>query len=157
MTVTTLVVDGLDVMPAADQAAITDTVTALLTGFATRDARHLDGIYTADADWVNAFGSVKRGNRQIVGYLSGLFTDQNFNDGTLVDGPHNALKRVTDDVVVVSTHLQVSGQGLVDGGAIELRDNHSVHILHKQPDGSWRIASEIFSDSRSDHSYINHS
>jgi hypothetical protein len=97
------------------------------------------------------------GNREIVEYLRGLFTDQNFNDGQLVDGPHTRIKRLSDHIVVASTHLQVAGQGLVDGGTIGLRDNHSVHILQKQADNSWKITSEMFSDSNTDKSYVNHS
>jgi len=37
----------------------------------------LTGVYSDDADWVNAFGSVKRGNLEIVNYLRGLFADDN--------------------------------------------------------------------------------
>jgi hypothetical protein len=53
--------DSLDLssLPQADQDAIGTTLIALLTGFRARDADKLDGIYGADADWVNAFGSVK--------------------------------------------------------------------------------------------------
>jgi uncharacterized protein (TIGR02246 family) len=150
-------IEGLDAVAFDDQPAITATLAALLSGFAARNADQLDGIYTDDADWVNAFGSVKRGNREIVDYLRGLFTDENFNDGQLVNGPHTSIKRLSDDIVVASTHLQVAGQGLVDGGTIDLRDNHSVHILQRQADGAWQIASEMFSDSNTDQSYVNHS
>ena len=45
----------------------------------------------------------------------------------------------------------------IGGGVIGLRDNHSVHILQKQPNGQWQIISEMFSDARQDLSYINHS
>ncbi|WP_156374187.1 hypothetical protein [Cellulomonas sp. Leaf334] len=43
------------------------------------------------------------------------------------------------------------------GGAIPLRDNHSLHVLRRQTDGSWLIVSEMYSDSRTDHSYAHHS
>jgi hypothetical protein len=39
-------------------------MSALLTGFATRNAAALEGVYSSDADWVNAFwsfGSPDRG------------------------------------------------------------------------------------------------
>ena len=43
-------------------------------------------MYSDDADWVNAFGTVKRGSKEIVDYLRGLFADDNFNRGE-PDGP----------------------------------------------------------------------
>jgi len=148
---------GLDELPAKDQIAIGTTLTRLLGGFSRRNADLLKGVYSDDADWVNAFGSEKKGGPEIIDYLRGLFADQNFDNGQLVAAPHSVLRRITDDVVTVSTHLQISGQGLVGGGAIPLRDNHSLRILHKQPDGSWLIVSEMYSASRTDQTYVNHS
>ena len=112
-------------VPEPDQAEIVTTLGALFTGFAQRNADLLTDVYTADADWVNAFGSVKNGGPEIVGYLRGLFADQNFSDGQFAAPPRSVLRVVTDEVVIVSTHLQVAGQGLVGGGAIALRDNRS--------------------------------
>jgi uncharacterized protein (TIGR02246 family) len=156
-TAAQLSIEGLGAVPGPDQAGITATIGALLAGFQQRDAGLLTGVYTDDADWVNAFGSVKKGSAEIIAYLRGLFADQNFDDGQLAAPPTSTLRRVTDDVVIISTHLQVTGQGLVGGGTIALRDNHSLHILQKQPSGQWQIISEMFSDARPDHSYINHS
>ena len=150
-------IEGLDAVPVPDQAGITATIGTLLAGFQRRDAGLLTGVYTGDADWVNAFGSVKRGSAEIIAYLRGLFADQNFNDGRLAAPPASVLRPVTESVVIISTHLQVTGQGLVGGGVIGLRDNHSVHILQKQPSGQWQIISEMFSDARQDLSYISHS
>ena len=148
---------GLAGLPAPDQAAIAATLGRLTRGFTERNADLLDGIYSDDADWVNAFGSVKKGNAEIVAYLHGLFSDANFNAGQLVAPPTSRLQKVTDDVVVLSTALQVTGQLLVGGQEIALRDNHSVHVLARRGGGQWLIVSEIYSDSRTDQSYIHHS
>lgn len=154
---TTPALPGLAALPAPDQAAIAATLGRLMRGFAERNADLLEGIYTNNADWVNAFGSVKHGNAEIVEYLRGLFGDANFDAGQLVAPPTSRLQKVTDDVVVVSTALQVAGQLLVDGAEIALRDNHSLHVMARQKDGRWLIVSEMYSDSRTDQSYINHS
>jgi len=58
-----------------DQQAIGKTLLTLLTGFRNRDAEALRAVYSDDADWVNAFGTVKRGRDDIVEYLRGLFAD----------------------------------------------------------------------------------
>lgn len=153
---THLSIAGLDTMSLDEQGAIQAMVEALLAGFAQRNVALLENVYTEDADWVNAFGSVKKGRVAILDYLRGLFADANFNAGELVSAPTNTLRRLADGIVVISTHLRIRGQGLVGGGAIALRDNHSLHILQKRPGGDWRVVSEMFMDVRTDVSYINH-
>ena len=140
-------------LPQADQDAIGATLIALLTGFRERDAEKLVGIYSADADWVNAFGSVKKGGAEIVKYLRGLFSDDNFNAGTLKAPPTTNIRVVTPDVVLVSAHLQVEGQKLVDGGEIEVRDNFSLRVLQRQSDGAWLIVSEMYNDANRERTY----
>ncbi|MEO6116404.1 MAG: SgcJ/EcaC family oxidoreductase [Pseudolysinimonas sp.] len=149
--------EGLSAFPETDRASILSILTNLFVGFQQRNADLLAGVYTPDADWVNAFGSVKKGSAEVIDYLRGLFDDENFNDGQLVAPPHSTIRQLSDDCAVVSTHLQVSGQGLIGGGAIALRDNHSLHILQKQPDGRWQVVSDMYMDARSDRSYAGHS
>jgi uncharacterized protein (TIGR02246 family) len=149
--------NDLSSLPQADQDAIAVTLISLLTGFRERDAQKLVGIYTSDADWVNAFGSVKKGGDEIVEYLRGLFSDDNFNAGALKAPPETSVKVLTPEVVLVSAHLQVEGQKLVGGGEIEVRDNHSLRVLHRQADGSWLIASEMYNDANREQTYEGHS
>jgi uncharacterized protein (TIGR02246 family) len=140
-------------LPQADQEAIGRTLLALQSGFRERDAEQLTVVYAADADWVNAFGTVKRGAAEIVQYLRGLFADDNFNAGTLSGPPTIAIRVLTDDVVLVSAHLQVEGQGVVGGGEIEMRDNYSLRVLQRQQDGAWLIVSEMFNDANRERTY----
>ena len=147
------ILSGLDAFPAADQAAIATTLGALLTGFMERNADALAAVYSDDADWVNAFGTTKKGGPEIVEYLRGLVADANFDQGKLAAPPESTLRRLTDDVITVSTHLRVEGQGLVGGGEIAVRDNHSLRIVQRQPDGHWLIVSEMYMDARTDATY----
>ncbi|WP_163645911.1 YybH family protein [Mycobacterium conspicuum] len=82
-------------LPAADQEAIGKTLLTLLKAFDDRDADALLTVYSDDADWVNAFGTVKRGRRDIVEYLRGLFVDDNFNRGELAGPPETSFKVLT--------------------------------------------------------------
>jgi uncharacterized protein (TIGR02246 family) len=152
-----LALDELTRLPGADQNAIATTLINLMAGFTARDADQLRDVYTDDADWVNAFGSVKRGADEIVGYLRGLFADANFNAGTLAGPPVTTIRVLSEDVVLVSTHLVVTGQLLLDGQPITERDNHSLRVLRRQSDGSWKIVSEMYNDANRERSYINHS
>ena len=140
-------------LPQADQDAIGATLISLMTGFRERDAEKLIGIYSSDADWVNAFGTVKRGGEEIVHYLRGLFSDDNFNAGTLKAPPETSIRVLTPEVVLVSAHLQVEGQKLVGGGDIEVRDNHSLRVLQRQGDGTWLIVSEMYNDANREQTY----
>ncbi len=64
---------------------------------------------------------------------------------------------LTRDVVLVSAHLRVQGQKLVGGGVIEMLDNHSLRVLHRQDDGSLLIVSEIYNDANRERTYEGHS
>jgi hypothetical protein len=97
------------------------------------------------------------GSSQIVEYLRGLFADANFDAGQPVAPPEARLRRLTDDVVIVSTHAKIRGQGLAGGGEITLRDNHALHVLQRQPDARWVVVSELFMDARTDQTYVSDS
>jgi uncharacterized protein (TIGR02246 family) len=77
-------------LPPADQEAIGKTLLTLVKAFDDRDAEPRRGVYSDDADWVNAFGTVKRGSDDIVEYLTGLFADANFNRGELAGPPETS-------------------------------------------------------------------
>jgi uncharacterized protein (TIGR02246 family) len=141
-------------LPQADQDAITTTLLSLSSGFQARDVNQLTDVYSVDADWVNAFGTVKRGGAQILGYLRGLFADENFNAGILEAPPEVAIRVLTPEVVLVSVHLRVAGQKLAGGGEIPERDNRSLRVLHRRPDGTWPIVSEMYNDANREASYL---
>jgi hypothetical protein len=57
---------------------------------------------------------------------------------------------LTPEVVLVSAHLQVKGQGLIGGGTLD-RDNSSLRAL--QADVTWLIVSKIFQNGNTETSY----
>lgn len=124
-----------------------------MAGFHTRDVGKLAGVYSADADWVNAFGTVKKGSEEILAYLNGLFADDNFNAGRVAAPPELAIRVLTPDIVLASAHLKVEGQKLIGGGEIEERDNRSLRVLQRRPDGTWPIVAEMYNDANPESSY----
>jgi len=136
-------------LPPDDQQAIGKTLLTLLASFRNRDAEALHAVYSDDADWVKPFGTVKRGREAIVGYLTGLFADDNFNRGQPEGPPETSFRVLTPEVVLVSAHLRIKGQGVVGGGTLD-RDNFSLRALQRQADGSWLIVSEMFQDANTE-------
>ena len=57
-------IEGIETLAATDRDQVLTTLGALFGGFAARDADMLAGVYSDDADWVNAFGSMKKGSPQ---------------------------------------------------------------------------------------------
>jgi hypothetical protein len=49
--------------------------------------------------------------------------------------------------------MRILDQGLASGGTIPERDNHSLRLLVKQPDGRWLIVTELYMDARTDATY----
>ena len=93
-----------------------------------------------------------RGRAEIVDYLRGLFADDNFNRGETEGPPETSFRALTPEVVLVSAHLRIKGQGLVGGGTLD-RDNFSLRALQRQADGSWLIVSEMFQDANTETTY----
>jgi ketosteroid isomerase-like protein len=87
-----------------------------------------------------------------VAYLRGLFADDNFNRGEPEGPPETSFRVLTPEVVLVSAHLRIKGQGLVGGGTLD-RDNFSLRALQRQADGSWLIVSEMFQDANTETTY----
>jgi len=139
-------------LPPHDQQAIGKTLLTMLKGFGDREAEALHAVYSDDADWVNAFGTVKRGSKEIVDYLRGLFADDNFKRGEPEGPPETSFRVLTPEVVLASAHLRIKGQGVVGGGTLD-RDNFSLRALQRQPDGSWLIVSEMFQDANTETTY----
>ncbi|WP_022728017.1 YybH family protein [Fodinicurvata sediminis] len=132
----------------SDEKAIETTMGNLLEGFRRRDADILKEVYSEDADWTNAFGRTLKGRDAIVDYLRELFADSNFSDGEMKGAPEVDVRQVSENVVLVKTYMEVTGQKTVDGGTLPTRRNHSLKVLKRQYDGSWRIVSEIYMDAR---------
>lgn len=81
-----------------------------------------------------------------------MFADDNFNRGELAGPPETSFKVLTPEVVLVSAHLKVKGQGLIGGGTLD-RDNYSLRALQRQTDGIWLIVSEMFQDANTETTY----
>lgn len=122
--------------------------------FAARDAEAMRGIYAEDADWTNAFGRSLSGRDAIVAYLGELFADPNFSDGEMLGEPQVSVRSVGDDAVAVKIYTRIKGQKTVDGDTLPVRHNHSLKLIGRQDDGSWKIVSEMYMDARQETTHV---
>ncbi|MFC7241272.1 YybH family protein [Catellatospora aurea] len=134
---------------ARDEEAIGAVLTRLAQAFAGLSADGVAELYTADADWTNAFGTSRTGGAQIAAYLADLFADPHFAAGRPLGPPQVELRRPTADVAVVKTYLEREGQQRADGSTMPVRRDFSLKVLVREPDG-WKIASDMYMDARDD-------
>jgi ketosteroid isomerase-like protein len=131
-----------------DVEAIGTTLTRLAEGFARRDVSVLEGVYSEDADWTNAFGTTLKGSTAILEYLARLFADPRFGAGRLRGAPEFEIIPVSEDVVVARTYVEIEDQETVGGEAIPLRRNFSLKVLRREAAGRWPIIAEMYMDAR---------
>jgi len=109
---------GFSDLPTDDQQAIGKTLLTLLASFRNRDAEALHAVYSDDADWVNAFGTVKRGRDEIVDYLAekwrGIKVGDPMEEGTDVGPLANARAVARTEGFVASA--KADGAKVVVGG-----------------------------------------
>ncbi len=137
-----------------DEAEIGKVLEKLYQGFAERDAEGMREVYVEDADWTNAFGRTLKGRDAIVDYLKELFADPNFAQGKLVKAPEVSIRPVGADTAAAKVYTEIAGQRTTDGGTLPVRRNHSLKLIGRQRDGSWKIISEIYMDARDEVTHI---
>ncbi|MEV4410794.1 SgcJ/EcaC family oxidoreductase [Catellatospora sp. NPDC049609] len=132
-----------------DEEAIGAVMVRLARAFAGLSADGVADLYTADADWTNAFGTTRTGGAQIAAYLTELFADPHFAAGRPLGPPRADIRFLTPDVAVVKSYLERAGQQTADGATMAVRRNFSLKVFVRRP-GGWRIASDMYMDARDD-------
>lgn len=132
-----------------DQEAVGEVMARLARAFGALSADGVAELYTADADWTNAFGTTRHGGAQIEDYLAELFADRHFAAGRPSGPPQLGMRFLGPDVAVVKTYVEREGQQTADGATMPVRRNFSLKVLSRGPDG-WRIASDMYMDARDD-------
>lgn len=145
--------DGTSNQAQKDRKAINQLMEQFYKGFSEKDAEMLDGLYTDDADWTNAFGHEETGNDAIIKYLQGLFADSSFAAGKIISPPDITVLPINEDAVMVKTFVKIKGQETVKGKVLPVRHNYSMKVLARQPDGAWLIMADMYMDARSEVTY----
>jgi uncharacterized protein (TIGR02246 family) len=130
--------------PAGDEAAVKNVVDHWRQAWERFDGSALQGDYTEDADWLNAFGIRKKGSAEIVAFVSEVVRRPG------VQGRHTPwgeihVRFVRPDVALAYRDYQTLGHKMLDGKELPERRTHATWTLIKDG-GKWRIASHVISD-----------
>ena len=135
-----------------DQQAVGEVLMRLARAFGELDPSGIESLYSADADWTNAYGTSRKGGAEIAAYLTGLFADSHFAAGRPLGPPQASMRFPVPDIAIVKTFLERAGQQTTEGVVMPVRLNDSLKVLQRQADG-WRIISDIYMDARDDSTY----
>lgn len=112
----------------SDVDAIAATVRRLQRALATCETDGLEDLYCVDADGINALGAVGKGGTAIAAHLREQFAAGDCATDRPADPPRVTIRRLGNDVVVVVTRAP---------------GHCSLHVLRRDPAGSWLIVSEM--------------
>jgi uncharacterized protein (TIGR02246 family) len=127
----------------AIRALMMDTARAWAAGDATGVARH----YTSDAEWMNAFGDIRRGSDAIEDYLAWLFAgeDEGQGEADQAGGQMISLRYLGDDVAILHFMTKSTRSGALEGA--DVRHVHATSVLAKI-NGEWKTVHEHIADVR---------
>ncbi|MEM8983097.1 MAG: SgcJ/EcaC family oxidoreductase [Pseudomonadota bacterium] len=135
--------------PASDEDmdAIREVLRGTGRGWGQGDAEMVASGYSDDAEWMNAFGQIRRSSAAIRDYLTELFSAQ--DDAMAEFEEQNAasisLRFIGDNVAIYHGVTRSTRMGALEGA--DLRRVHNTTVLEKR-DGQWLIVHEHISDAR---------
>ncbi|MEM1381720.1 MAG: SgcJ/EcaC family oxidoreductase [Pseudomonadota bacterium] len=130
-----------------DRRAISTLLTMTGQAWAEGDAKMFAKGYADDAEWMNAFGQIRRSASSIEAYLTELFAEA--PDGLGEDEAANfvpiSMRYVGDNVAIVHFATTSVRAGVLPGA--DERRVHTTVVMEKRDDG-WTIVHEHISDAR---------
>ena len=112
--------------------------------FDSGDAGPIADDYTGDAEWINAFGRVRRGGPAIAAHLQEGFRRGLWAAAAWTSSPPE-IRFVRPDVAVQHDLRVTRGQRTPTGGAYPERRTHHQRVLSKDG-GRWRVVAHLTSD-----------
>ena len=131
----------------ADFDAIRELLATSGAAWGQGDAETFASFYSDDAEWMNAFGQVRRGSDAIKVYLSDLFEDQDEEMAEFEEqsGASISLRFIGDNVAIFHGVTSSTRMGALEGA--EERRVHNTSVMEKRGD-TWVIVHEHISDAR---------
>ncbi|RPH67658.1 MAG: SgcJ/EcaC family oxidoreductase [Myxococcaceae bacterium] len=129
-----------------DRSAVEALIESWNEGWRTKDAELAARGYSADADWINAFGMSERGREAITRRLREVFALP-FVMGARSRVVKQEVRFVSAAVAVVITQVEREGQRTPSGEQLGVRRTSHQRVVVKEA-GQWRVVSHLISDAR---------
>lgn len=147
-----LTLAGCALMPNAsagddDAKAIAAVIDTWNHGWAVKDAKLAASGYSGDADWTNAFGMSAKGRGDIEKVLAHVFGLPFVMAATQSQVKEQNIRFVNQQVALVRTVVERTGQKAPDGQPLGVRHTHHLRVFSKTEEG-WTIVSHLISDAR---------
>ena len=130
----------------AAETAIRQAIADWDTGWRTFNADIVSQDYADDADWINAFGEVRKGRAQIHAYLAHGFASPEWLSRHSTPSTVS-IRFVSPDIAVVSSSRQTVGQKSASGQPYPTRKTHDLRVFVHQ-NGRWEIVSHEIMDEK---------
>jgi uncharacterized protein (TIGR02246 family) len=131
-----------DAFNAKDEAAIRQVIGHWDKMWHGGDVREVTNDYTDDAEWMNAFGTYRKGGSAILSFFAPF---GKMNRNTTVT--ELRIRYVRPDVAAVWESYETVDQRTAGGAVYPPRKTHSLRILTKT-DGRWLIISHLIMDEK---------
>ena len=137
----------IDSLTHNDTIAVLEVINRRSEAMSRRDANLHRQNYAPDAQWLNAFGIMRKSRDSIVKFLAGLYADPGFQEvkSTRQDPPE--LTFIRSDVALVHQYMELEGQWINDV-ALPKRKIHTSFVLTKE-EGKWLIRYQVIMDEKS--------
>ncbi|MEE4211457.1 MAG: SgcJ/EcaC family oxidoreductase [Parvularcula sp.] len=130
-----------------DAAAVRRVLGILGQGWGAGDAEMVSSVYSDNAEWMNAFGQIRRGSAAIEEYLADLWDGEadDVAEGEQRDEQPISLRYLGDDVAIYHGVTKSRRAGALEGAGD--RRVHSTFVLEKV-EGEWMVVHHHISDAR---------
>jgi uncharacterized protein (TIGR02246 family) len=115
-------------------------------GWEADDAAKAAQDYAEDATWINAFGVERTGRNEIEEFLAMIFKRESLKNRE-ISNLKREIKFLTDNVAIVFTYAEITGQLNPDGEPLATRKNNQLRVL-VHADGQWQIKAHLIADAR---------
>ena len=141
-----LLLAGPALAAGSDHVAVEAVIETWNEGWRTKDPDLAAQGYSADADWINAFGMRERGREAIAVKLKEVFALP-FVMGAQGRVVGQEVRFIAPAVAVVMTQVEREGQKSPSGEQLGTRRTSHQRVLIKEQE-QWRIVSHLISDAR---------
>jgi uncharacterized protein (TIGR02246 family) len=129
-----------------DEAAIKQIIASWDQGWKDFDAALATRDYAQDADWTNAFGLARKGQPEILKFLTAFYKSPAAR-GRKSTPSKTTIRFLRPDIAVASSYRETVGQKTASGAEYPTRKTHDQRVFVRDK-GKWSITSHLIMDEK---------